>query len=240
MESERTAELAEQHTEDTLKNVVEDSWLDTHPSLYNRVAALAALPAVEAEDAPRAASLLDDMRSVEDKIVGMYIREDAIGEMTEIEWDDVAATIIIPVWTTLRERNRELLDRWTVDQLPEVLLQGPAVMARLVDFDGNAVPLQHQADMMLAVVRACLALALREAGWSFFADPEHGMVFERGEQSVDLESLISGIATGQIAIEPGHLNSLSNDWTQVCEKTGLSGKLLGGGTAPTAPAGDSQ
>lgn len=220
--SESFAKLAAEHTEQTMNEVTKDSELDTHPCLRNRMAALETLPSRHIEETAPAVSLLDDVAGAEKKLLRLYLPEEAIANLKGIEWSEVPETVFVRTWEQLRHRNRDVMAEWTVDRLPEMLEKAREIAALLVDAKGEPVRREAQLALLLAVLRAGLAMALIDAGWTFIADPERGVFFVREEQRIDLDTFIDDLVTGRA-------RPTSDDWLPVCEKAGISGMSMGGG-----------
>jgi Zn-dependent protease with chaperone function len=220
--SEQITKAATDYAETVLKEAGEDPF-DTHPCLRDRVAALEDLPAGEAGDTTSALSLLDDIRGVEDKILGMYMPGKAIAKLEEIEWDDVAERVFLTAWIKLRECNRSILSSWTTEELPAMIEKASEIAPGLFDVSGRHVLPEGWPSLFIGTVRAALALALRDAGWTLVAKPDFGCNFVRGDKHVDPDEVVAALARRQG--DPA-------EWARACTQAGIYGMLLSGGMAP--------
>ncbi len=220
--SERISTGAADYTEAVLKEAKEDPF-DTHPCLRDRIAALEGLPAGETEDTTPALSLLDNIRGVEDKLLGMYLHAEQISQLEEIEWDDVAERVFLSTYTILRDTNRDILSQWTAEEMPAVFEQAGPIGKDLRDVHGKYVDPELWLALFIDVVRSALSLALRDAGWTMVARPDYGRAFVREDQYVFPDRLIDGLA--QKHIDPVR-------WSELCTEMGIHGLLLSGGMAP--------
>jgi hypothetical protein len=94
-----------------------------------------------------------------------------------------------------------------------------------VDGDAPASP-DDRLGLLYSVSLACICLALREAGWTFIARPDHGSFFFRGEEHASATYLVDMVAYGRASQEA---------WSELCVRTGISGMRMSGGMSPAGP-----
>ena len=229
--SKDVAETAHKVAEKIIAEGVEDPF-DTHPCLRDRIAALKDLPPVEIvetaadPDSDSALTLLGELLPVENQLLGMFVTEDALAQLTPIEWGDVGERVFVSHWKKLRDHNRELLESWTVDEMGALFYAGTVLVSEARTSAGKYVDPEKQPALFYAVALACVSLAAIDAGWTFLARPDLGLGFTRGDGEWDPEYALSAVASGQVS---------QKVWTDVCKDTGISGMLMTGGLSPTGP-----
>lgn len=228
-QSERTSALATNTVSKLIASPTDDPY-DTHPSLRDRLAALdqpADASSTTATAYEPAIRLAGDPRVLEDRLLGMYIQFDDMKKLEPIDWNDVGERVFLSFWRALREKNRDVLSAWTVDELGAVLYAGNAMAADVVDVSGaNPERPEQKMELLYLVCVACIGLALQEAGWTFVARPEHGICFVRGEEALLTTQLVGSVAGGVTSQEA---------WNDTCQRTGIRGMRMSGGMSPTGP-----
>jgi len=175
---------------------------DTHPSLKDRLAALAGLPEVPSEPGERAAlSLLTDVDAVESALLGFLFPRKRRPDYASTAWDDTAMSVWLPYWGAIVSRNREHLAGLTPEESLKLL---PVPGALAVRFGLAATPeaaSQRQIGEERFLLLCALSLALQDAGWSLRMLPGEGVVLVRGEDAFRPAQFLGIVATGGLTLD---------------------------------------
>lgn len=164
---------------------------DSHPSLAQRIAALAGHPAGAADDSPPAHALLDDEPALERAALAPLGEVDALAP---VDWDEVGER----VWVA---RYRELVAHFE----PE--LDGMALGDAAASPGALATAIGHRhreligapADMLARkLLMAQLTLAFVDAGWRVQALPGDPLTVVRDGERVAPGELLAALETGEL------------------------------------------
>jgi hypothetical protein len=213
------AERVDQNLKEELASGVADPY-DTHPSLKDRVAALAKLPQGESQqpwDVP-AASLLEDVPALERALMAQMAGAEG-ARLTQIPWNDVGARVYIPQWTRLVAAHAAGLKGLTAGSLPGVAGDVKGLGKALRGLS-NAPSDEAQAEgLASAVVGAALLLLLVGRGGRLSVIPgEDFFVTLASGHEVKPFTVLPGLKSGAITAEA---------WAQLCTELGIGGADLG-------------
>jgi len=128
LEQPRVNDLVRQAVETEEREGKADPY-DTHPSLRERLAALAGRsgPVLVARpgDDGRAITLLDALPEVEKELVALRTAAgDKTGGLKPLQWEDVGGAVLVPVWEEFLRENGSLLAGVTPAALPALDWEG--------------------------------------------------------------------------------------------------------------------
>jgi Zn-dependent protease with chaperone function len=178
MKSPRIASIAEKAIQEEMASRERNPY-DSHPSLPERLAAIASLPPGEpaAEDPP-AISLLEDVAAIETTMLTMMTeRPDLVTKLKPISWDRVAQEVWIPRWKEVCAGAVEPLRAILVGEMGEAVGR----TAELGRRSAREPITQDEANVRgRAVLGGALTLCLVREGWSLNADPGAEVSVRRG------------------------------------------------------------
>ncbi len=133
---------------------------DSHPSLPQRLEALKAVSHEPAPlDDPGAIGLLRDPDGLEVELLRQVSRLD-VDALQPISWEDTTGKVWLGVWHDMCREHRALLQGNTPASLPQ------AVHRATSSGSSTTGPHPQEADSLLTVLGAALALVLARRGWS--------------------------------------------------------------------------
>jgi len=164
---------------------------DTHPSLRERLAALARWPgpatAAPRDDDARAITLLDAVPEVEKELVTLRAAEGSAGSgLKPLDWEEVGGAVHVPHWEQFLRDNGRALAGVTPGTLPALDWEGVgrAMIARLRLGHGE-VEAPPPAAVAEYAVGAAIALALSRRGFAIEAPPGAPVTMVRGPRRVE-------------------------------------------------------
>jgi Zn-dependent protease with chaperone function len=185
IEQPRIAEGLRQAVEEEAAGGKHDPY-DTHPSLRERLAALAKLPSGPAPaDAARALALLDGVAELERRLLATLADRKQVQALAPVTWEEIGTKVLLPQWCAFLREHGFALSGVTPAALPS--LDWTAVgrkLARSVRKD-DADPLR----LADSAVGAALGLALARAGFAVEAPPGSPIVLAGRGSRVDLFTL---------------------------------------------------
>jgi hypothetical protein len=185
---------------------------DTHPSLGDRLAALAAQPAGQPGDNRRAASLLTDLARWERRLLGTIVDDDWARSLKPIEWEHVAGAVYQPAWQDRVAKHAAELQDVRADAIPpsqELARRG----ARLTE-PGEQLSADERAQRMAHLIAAGLCVKLTGQGWTVQTAPGEEIVLRREDHELRPFSEVPAVALGQTP---------AAHWQQRCAAMGISG-----------------
>jgi Zn-dependent protease with chaperone function len=184
----------------------------SHPSLTERVAAVAHLPAGEPDASPPAIELVRDPAKLELRLLRHLAGEEADG-LKPLDWDAVGEDVWLANYRSELERLAGELEGRTVAELPQVLA---------------AAEQPERAD---AAATVGLAVALADAGWHVEAPPGFAVSCRRGREVIEPADVVARLRRGSQTAE---------EWRAQATAMGIADLPLAaaaGAPAPTpAPA----
>jgi Zn-dependent protease with chaperone function len=181
---------------------------DSHPSLPERIAALSRVPAEVASDSRPATELLDNFQLADTNLLS--IGGDAGRPLQPVAWDRTLDQVWAPSWQNEVEGQKDALRGLTVRDLWQQLPSGE-LARRIKNPPGRWPTNAERADLARVLAGAALALALRNAGWTFHTLPGEAYC-EKNERSLEPFELIGQLATGSMTRER---------WEGICDTNGV-------------------
>ena len=165
---------------------------DSHPSLPERIAAVATLPPGDPDDSPAAIELLADPPALELRLLKSLSGEDADG-LAPVVWDRIGEDVYLVHARGRAERQSAVLSGYSLAELPEALAAAPGV---LID-SGAAKPKDASAHAIEALA-AGLTVALAGAGWHVEAPPGRPVLCRRGEEAIVPREIVAQLQDGAL------------------------------------------
>lgn len=199
---------------------------DSHPSLGERLKALAALPpGPPPEAAPPAVTLLMDVPARERELFA-FINPDAGPDLRPIDWDEATSAVLIPSWAGLAAFHRADLagvtPRNLTDRLPELADWG----RRMFLASGQTLIEEHAEKQSRAyaasVVGVAIVTKMSEKGWQAVAGPGRYTVLSLGERSWEPFKHVNALVGGELSVE---------DWLRACDDLDIGDLDLGSGSS---------
>lgn len=228
MQAESVQAAMKQSVEASLQER-ETSPYDTHPSLPERLASLAALPPgpVLADDPP-AASRLHQVAELESRLLAHMFGPDTAGEWKPVDWTEVGRKVYAPFWKQTLLQYAAGLKGLTAASVPAFLQQPPGeLLAQLRKGMDRPLSDEERKFGLLNVVGRALAVAMDEAGWDIDAAPGAPVALHRAELVFKPFMFIAHLYEGKLS---------TADWQRVCGEAGIASLPLDGGSAPAGVA----
>ncbi|MBI5367056.1 MAG: M48 family metalloprotease [Planctomycetes bacterium] len=197
---------------------------DTHPTLPDRLAALAALPESGATalppggDAP-ALELLEGVADVEAQMFERLFADRDHAALKPIGWAEAAVAVWLPSWRKHVRRHGSPLKGRTAAELGGLAADAARLGHLMTNDLGARAAVATLAEYTLG---AALTLALVDAGWAMETGPDCPVRISRAGETVEPFALVRGVRA-----EPGAAAA----WSERCARLGLGGLDLGGGAA---------
>jgi heat shock protein HtpX len=181
---------------------------DTHPTLRDRLAALARLPAGDGEPSDAAAiTLLEHPERYEIELLRRMAPRVDIGRLELVEWPEMAERVLVPGWEREREKTLDGLKGKTIADLADDLAPKIGVMMP---------PPQELANRVRAR-GAAVALALRARGWDVERELGEATALSDGEHRIEPFRELSDVSHGKTQPE---------EWREHCREAGIEGVEL--------------
>lgn len=218
IQADHIAEAVNKHVDEQIKTGKASAY-DTHPSLKDRIAALAKLPdgASPAEDPP-ALSLIENIPALESELLVTIAGAQAAQKLKPLQWSEVGSRVYLPQWQQLVKANAQALNGVTVDSLPTLATDLKQFGARFVNLSGQNVTAEQAPGLAGAVVGAALCVLLLNDGATVDATPGRSITLTRGRTVLEPFTLLPSLATGKITAEA---------WMQQCRDLEIAGKGVG-------------
>ena len=193
------------------EDVVEAQWpagpdpYDSHPSISERLAALAVLDNVAAaypEDRRLAIELTPDPDALELSLVEDLTGDEGLQGLDCITWEEVPERVMVPIWRHVFLESSSDVPETTAAGLPDVLPnveEGP-------------------------LLGIGLCLALLSAGWSIHAPPGEAVAMELGEARIEPFVVVKDLAEGRLPVA---------DWRARTHELGIADLPVGRGSQPS-------
>lgn len=212
--------------------------LDSHPSIPDRIRAVAGLDPAHADRAARgegsappaadpawgplaidapALALLDDVPTLERALLASLVGPDA-RTLEPLAWDDLGARRTLPSWQGMVRREAAALAGVTPLALPAILADATPFARRL---ESIAQPVSSQAAPGVAahVLAMALGAALGREGWRVDATPEvEAVTLYRGAESLAPHMILEALQQGAID---------AATWSERCAAMGIADLDLG-------------
>ncbi len=191
--------------------------LDSHPPLplrLQRVRALA-IPApgdTKDSDAVPAIQLLNDLASLELKLLQKLVPGLKTSELKAMRWDSAASDVYIPLWRQRAALIQPVLAGRTVGSLPEIFKALPELASRIPDPPGTLLTREQRAGRAAEALSFTLTLALVDGGWHLQFQPGQFHV-ERDGQKLEPGTLIANLRNGKLT---------ARTWLELCAKHNMT------------------
>ena len=194
--------------------------LDTHPPLYERLAALSAVGSGKAGPTidPPAATLLPDIEAHAQNLLEFAAGVFACSQLKKVDWNELGM-VYAQQWRELAAQATKFLNNYTADNLPTgydaLKKAGSQLMA---------------GDAELRIARACqifsvaVAVALLDIDVVPEMMPGRPLVFRKGGAVMEPFVAIQELAEGTLT---------SENWQAQCRAMGIAGRRLSSGDAGT-------
>jgi hypothetical protein len=198
----------------------ETNQYDTHPSLRDRVAALAPLATGAMADTRPAIVLLRDLPSCERRVLAAVSGD--LASLKSIAWTDVGQKVYVPIWRKRLEQYGKLLSGRTVATAPttraDFIRIGRATLAKHEEAqDEESIGRAWQ------LVIAGIGLALVSNGWTAQTPPGLEVMLRRGGEELRPYTELNAVVEGKVP---------PADWHSRCAALGIGHLLLGEAAAP--------
>jgi heat shock protein HtpX len=191
---------------------------DSHPSLSERLAAIATVPTQPDEPTP-AYRLVPDLAALETSLLAYLFGDQQVENLSALDWDQVAQVVYTPLWQQSAEPFRPLLSAVTAEALPRVLETPGSLLAELRQQVGRPLNEDEQHYALARATGTVLASALLERGWTAQVAPGEAIRFERDGKSFDPFAVSFHLMRGDVTPE---------GWQTTCQELGIHGMTLGG------------
>jgi len=193
---------------------------DSHPPLRERLAALGNPPSGRdaAAGAPTAAALLDDIETLERRL--LEAAYPGVAVPPPLPWSEAGARVYLPFWRARVREDRALLEGLTADGLAAALSRPPGDPR----WRRRAEAPAPQGPPKLAFVgAAAILLHLADLGWALRCEPGREVALSRGDETFFPFQEIGDVASGA---------TTAAGWAERCRALEIDGLLLA--SAPTA------
>jgi hypothetical protein len=173
--------------------------LDSHPSIKDRLAALAALPPDErAIDETPAREMIADRTRAEREVFAARVAALRLGPLEPVAWAEVGMLVHAPRWRALAVEQRVALGALVVGELPAPA--AAVAVARLLVLP-KGFPRERQAYVTARLLMAALGTALVSAGWRVEAAPGMPVVARHGQRVVAPEQVVEQLFKGTLSAD---------------------------------------
>jgi Zn-dependent protease with chaperone function len=187
---------------------------DTHPSLKDRIAALASLSqGSDAMEDPPAVSLLENVPALEGELTARMAGREGVAGLTPIAWSEVGPRVYVPQARRLAHLNAAALNGVTPGSLGELVPNLKALGKRLVDFRKQHPDDDHAERMASAVAGAALALLLIQRGGQLDTTLGQPISVRIGGHDLQPMDLLMALKDGRITIQ---------GWQRQCAELGIA------------------
>jgi heat shock protein HtpX len=189
---------------------------DTHPSLRERLAALGKLPTDDDDDGAMAITLLENVDSLERRLVASIAGPEAAAKLRPIDWDRVGDQVYLPAWRRRAAASAAHLSGMTPVTIPTTN-EALEAFGRRVHGDGDDSDSEAQAVRANGTIGAAFATALADDGWQVVASVGEPISLTRGEERIEPFSIAPDLASGDLDPEA---------WRARCRNAGIADLAL--------------
>lgn len=190
---------------------------DTHPSLKDRLAALAAVPEGRSGNDAPAADLVPDADRHVQRILEDAVRAHSGATLTPLAWTDLGTVVVLPGWRQTLAQFEGWFATTTVEAVPcgrdglrsLATAQAREALAEAAD--------ETRRSFLTGYLTAALGVCLADQGWQIQSDPGHPSVLHRDGRSAVPEQLAADLTSDACTGE---------QWRATCDALGLTGVTL--------------
>ncbi len=210
--SERIARGMAEQVRSELEKAASNPY-DTHPSLAERIEAVAKLPA--GPDVPGdtpAIYLLDDVDGLERGLLEAMAGATEVAKLRPLGWDEVGEKVYRPAWLGAVKANAAPLAGVAVDDAA-----GLKAAVRAAARGLQAQTEEERMDGARSLVGAAVALLLAERGWGVRALPGEPAILTSDDRVEDPFKAVRDVDSGEVSGEA---------WAGRCAELGIAGVAL--------------
>jgi hypothetical protein len=234
LEAKPVAEIVARTLEEEIQSGQSDPY-DTHPSLRDRIAAIAELPLGAAVlNDPAAISLLEDVPALEAQLLSTMFGPEPVGKLKPVNWEEVGKQVYLPMWEATMQRHAASLKGITPLEFPRLAGEIEAFGARLGKDVDKSLAGDEAKHYGSAVLGASLAVALGRRGWSVDAPPGDAVSLHpagsgpNASTKVEPFNILDRLKSGELAADA---------WQQECAALEIADVDFGA-VAESLPAGE--
>jgi len=203
------------------ESIGESSLYDTHPSLRERLGALASMPQGSSAETQPAVTLLRDIDQWEQRLLASTSLDYV--ELKRISWSEVADAVYVPEWQRRMEQHGRLLDGRTLANVPATRDALVRIGGLILAGHGD-VPEEVRFQVGAQLVVSAIALALVSLGWTADVTPGSEVTLHRNGSVLFPLSELSAVIDGRDSLDR---------WRQRCADLGIAQVVLGQTAAAT-------
>ncbi|CAG0951056.1 hypothetical protein ANRL3_00239 [Anaerolineae bacterium] len=202
------ADAMEQIVQDQLKNE-QTNLYDTHPALRERIAAVERLPLTDVSaDTKLAITLLDNVPQLERALLA-HLFGDRIIAFDPVKWQDVGATVYVPMYEKVVAQFTPALNQVTVGALGEFLTSPNALTRKVQEQADHTLTHEEKKGAAASIAGMALTRALTRAGWRIDASPGLPIVVRCEEKEIEPLVVLTDLVNGKLTVD---------EWRQKCER----------------------
>jgi heat shock protein HtpX len=169
---------------------------DTHPTLGERLAALAELPSgIEAAGSTPALALLEDVPRLENLLLAHLVGRQRAQQLRPLAWDELGAAVLLPNQEEFLRRYASALDGITAAGLPEALHTPPdALIARIAQSAGRMLSPPEMQQAVQSVFACALTVSLAHEGWVLDTAPGLPITMRKGDSAITPALVVAELA----------------------------------------------
>ncbi len=193
---------------------------DSHPSLGERLKALAALPAGrEPEAGPPAITLVEDVPRRERELFA-FLNPEAGPKLRPLDWGDVATAALVPHWAQITAAHQAELAGMTPKGLPDKLPGLAEWGQQMGSTLGQALTDDQAKSFAMSVIAVAVVTKMIERGWQASYALGQYTVLRHGERSWEPFKKVYAFAGGE---------TTADEWLKLCDEMGIGDLELGPG-----------
>lgn len=186
---------------------------DTHPSLKERIDALAALPEGGAPDASApAVSLLANLSEREVELF-TFLNPEFGPKLKPIAWDGIAEAVYVPTWEKLAQIHQAELEGITLGRLPEKTGDLEGWSEKMAETAHKTLTVDLAKTYAMSVVAGATVVKLIKGGWRARVNVGAEIVLEADDKSWEPFACILKLMRGELPAE---------EWRALCDQLGIA------------------
>jgi heat shock protein HtpX len=192
---------------------------DTHPSLPERVAAIAHMPLGDsADEDPLSLSLLGDLEEADTMLIGEALGKDKVKGLRFVTWEDACEQAYLPMWEDTVRTYAAGLAGVTPEALPGIVKNLGVFGMEMLKKSKKPGDLESMGERTGTAIGSALALALRKAGWDLHVAPGVPVYAQRGDAAIEPFGVLGELIARRLSPE---------EWQEQCSRAGIAGMDLG-------------
>lgn len=195
----------------------ETSDYDTHPSLKDRLASLASVPAGPTASHAPASPLVPDADRLVQQILEENVRAHTGAAPAPLPWPELGPVVVLPAWRQTVGHFTDWFATSTVEALPsgrdDLLALATPQARELIE----TAPEDTTLEVIVGFLTAALGVCLADRGWQIDSDPGHASLLRKDGRTLVPHQLATDLSTGACS---------AAQWRDICERHGLTGVPL--------------